>query len=147
MVRRSLALLIAALGIASPAYALDFRAVSVPVTILYDAPSALAKKLYLIKEGTPVEVLVQVDGWTKVRDAEGSLAWIDPKALSNQRTLVVTAPMAEIRQQPTTDAPVVFSAEKWVSLGLLDTNTPGWARVKHVDGQSGFVRVTQVWGL
>ena len=69
----SLSLLLAANAV----WAVDYRSVGVPAAILYDAPSQKGKKLYLIKAQTPVEVLVRLDGWVKVRDAEGSLAWIE----------------------------------------------------------------------
>ena len=45
-----------------------------PAAILFDAPSLQGKKLYLIKAQTPVEVVVKLEGWLKVRDAEGTLA-------------------------------------------------------------------------
>lgn len=147
MVSRILAVLCFGLGLSSAAYALEFRSVSVPVAIFYDAPSAQGKKLFLVKEGMPVEVLVQVEGWTKVRDAEGTIAWIERSALANRRTLVVTAPVADVHRSAGTDAPVAFQAGKWVALELLEVGPPGWAKVKHRDGSTGFVRMTQVWGL
>lgn len=45
--------------------------------ILYDAPSQRGVKLFVIHRDTPVEVVVSLEGWVKVRDAEGSLAWIE----------------------------------------------------------------------
>ena len=120
---------------------------SVPVALFYDVPSAQGKKLFMVKEGTPLEVLVQVEGWTKVRDAEGTIAWIDRNALAARRTLVVTAPMADVRQSASAESPLVFQAEKWVILELLEAAPMGWAKVKHRDGASGYVRITQVWGL
>lgn len=136
-----------AVGLVSAAQALEYRSVAVPAAVLHDAPSAQAKKLFIVREGMPLEVLVQVEGWTKVRDAEGSIAWIERAALGARRMLVVTADTAEIRQAPRSDAPLVFQAAKWVALELQESPTQGWARVRHRDGQSGFVRVTQVWGL
>lgn len=147
MLRRALLALILGAALSGGAQALEYRSVSVPVTIFYDAPSAQGKKLFLAKEGMPLEVLVQVEGWTKVRDAEGTIAWVERAALGAKRTLVVTAAMAEVRQSVSPEAPLVFQAEKWVALELLEPASQGWVRVRHRDGQSGFVRVTQVWGL
>lgn len=147
MVNRTLIALTLGLSLASAAQALDYRSVSVPVAIFYDAPSVQGKKLYLVKEGMPLEVLVQVERWTKVRDAEGSIAWIERNALGNRRTVVVTASPAEVRESASTTAPLVFQAEKWVALELLEAGPQGWVKVKHRDGASGFVRITQVWGL
>ncbi len=147
MVRRLVAALATGLALSGGALALDYRSVSVPVALFYDAPSAQGKKLFMVKEGTPLEVLVQVEGWTKVRDAEGTIAWIDRNALAARRTLVVTAPMADVRQSASAESPLVFQAEKWVILELLEAAPMGWAKVKHRDGASGYVRITQVWGL
>ncbi|WP_026686361.1 SH3 domain-containing protein [Azovibrio restrictus] len=147
MVRRLVAALATGLALSGGALALDYRSVSVPVALFYDVPSAQGKKLFMVKEGTPLEVLVQVEGWTKVRDAEGTIAWIDRNALAARRTLVVTAPMADVRQSASAESPLVFQAEKWVILELLEAAPMGWAKVKHRDGASGYVRITQVWGL
>lgn len=147
MVRRLVAALATGLALSGGALALDYRSVSVPVALFYDAPSAQGKKLFMVKEGTPLEVLVQVEGWTKVRDAEGTIAWIDRNALAARRTLVVTAPMADVRQSASAESPLVFQAEKWVILELLEAAPMGWAKVKHRDGASGYVHITQVWGL
>lgn len=137
----------ALIGAAGTALALDYRSVEVPVAILYDSPSQKGKKLYLIRAQTPVEVFMRLEGWAKVRDAEGTLAWIESKQLSERRTLMVTAPRAEIRQSDKPDAPVVGELEKWVVVDFLEPAAPGWAKVRHRDGITGYVRSTQVWGL
>lgn len=147
MTSRLLALL-AGLALALPALAIDYRSVETPgAIVMYDAPSAKGKKLYLLKPMTPLEIVVKVEGWTKVRDAEGTMAWVESKYLGERRTVVVTAPKAEIRQSDKPEAPLVFEAEKWVALELVEPATPGWVRVRHKDGSSGVVRTTQVWGL
>jgi SH3-like domain-containing protein len=146
MLRRIL-LALSLAGAAGLAAASDYRIVDVPVAILYDAPSQKGQKLYLIRAQTPVEVVVRLEGWVKVRDAEGSLAWIESANLAEKRNLVVIAPTAEIRQADNPEAPVVAELDKWVAVELLGAAAPGWARVKHRDGATGFVRVTQVWGL
>lgn len=132
---------------AGAAQAIDYRSVSVPAAILYDAPSQAGKKLYLIKAQTPVEIVVRLDGWLKVRDAEGSLAWIEAKNIGDKRTLVVTAPQAEIRQADKPDAPVLAELDKWVAVEFIEPASPGWAKVRHRDGATGYIRSTQVWGL
>lgn len=135
------------IGVAGAALAIDYRSVSVPAAILYDAPSQAGKKLYLIKAQTPVEVVVRLEGWLKVRDAEGTLAWIEAKNLADKRTLVVTAARAEIRQADKAEAPVLAELDKWVAVELIEPASPGWAKVRHRDGATGYIRSTQVWGL
>ncbi len=138
---------LALIGAAGMVHAVDFRSVGVPAAILYDAPSQKGKKLYLIKAQTPLEVIVRLDGWIKVRDAEGSLAWIEAANVAERRMLVVTAPRAEIRQAANPDAAVVADIDKWVAVELLEAGAAGWAKVRHRDGVTGYVRSTQVWGL
>ncbi len=146
MWRRALAAL-SLLSVAGAALAIDYRSVSVPAAILYDAPSQAGKKLYLIKAQTPVEVVVRLEGWCKVRDAEGALAWIESRLLSERRMLVVTAPVAEIRQSDKPEAPVLAELDKWVAVEFLEPASPGWAKVRHRDSATGYIRATQVWGL
>jgi SH3-like domain-containing protein len=135
------------IGAAGSALALDFRSVDVPAAILYDSPSQQGKKLYLIRAQTPVEVILRLEGMAKIRDAEGTLAWIEVRNLGERRTLVVTAPRAEIRQADKPDAPVLAELDKWVVVDFVEQAAPGWAKVRHRDGATGYVRATQVWGL
>lgn len=131
---------------ASSAWALDYLSVA-EAAPMYDAPSQKAKALFAIAVGTPVEAVVMLDAWVKVRDAKGDLAWIEKRYLSQTRTVIVKAERAEVRVQADDKAAVVFTADKDVVLELLEPGPPGWARVKHRDGQSGFVKTSQIWGL
>jgi len=119
--------------------------------VLYDAPSVRAKPLFVIGRDTAFEVIVVVEGWLKIRDVGGTVPWIEGKATSERRTLIVRVPVADVVAAPDANAPLVFKAEQNVVLELLDpayvSNTPGWAKVRHRDGQQGYVRIAQVWGL
>ncbi|MBL8398479.1 MAG: SH3 domain-containing protein [Candidatus Accumulibacter sp.] len=132
-------------AVATPLLAVEYRSVDTP-TVLYDAPSQKGNKVFVIRRGTPVEVVVVLEGWVKVRDADGGLSWIESKFLGKKRTLIVTASRAQIRQSADEAAAVVFEAEKSVALDFIDHAPGGWLKVRHRDGQSGFVRLNQVWG-
>ncbi len=114
---------------------------------MYDAPSVRSKPLFVILAGTPVELVVSIEGWSKVRDSRGDLAWIEKKYLSENRSVIVRAERAQVRAAPDDQAALVFEAERDVVLELVEAVPAGWAKVKHRDGQSGFLRATQVWGL
>ena len=130
----------------APAAALEFRSIAEPAAVLYDAPSLQAKKLYVMGAGYPVEVVVALEAWTKVRDAGGELSWVETRQLSPRRMVLVTVPVAEARAAAADGAPVVFKAEEGLLLELLEV-TGNWVKVGHRDGLSGFVRVNQLWGV
>jgi len=144
MVRTSV--LLAALLFAGQALALDYRSVA-EATALYDAPSQKAKPLYVIARGTPVELVVAVEGWVKVRDQKGDLAWIEKRLLAEKRTVIVRADLAQVRAQADDKAPLVFEAEKEVVLDFVEPAAAGWVKVRHRDGQQGYIKAAQVWGL
>ena len=151
MARRALLTLAASLALlAGVAAAAEFRSTSDPA-VLYDAPSIKSKALYALGRDYPLEVIVNVEGWLKVRDAGGTVAWIEKKSVGDKRVLMVRSATADVLAQPEASAPVVFKAEQNVLLELVDpsyvTTTPGWAKVRHRDGQVGFVRIQSVWGL
>jgi SH3-like domain-containing protein len=138
---------------ATSALAAEFRATA-DATVLYDAPSAKSKPLFVLGRDVPLEVIVPVEAWIKVRDAGGTIGWVEKRALADRHTLIVRTPVAEIRANPDESAPVVFRAEQNVLLELGEpassaatTTMPGWVVVKHRDGQTGYVRISQVFGL
>ncbi len=94
-----------ALALPIIAGAADYRATSDPATILYDAPSARAKPLYVYGRDVPVEMLVNVEGWTKIRDAGGTIGWMQSGSLADKRMVVVRAPGADVRMAADDTAP------------------------------------------
>ena len=136
---------LAACVLAAPAAALEFRAVSDNAAVLYDAPSAKSRKLYVVSRGYPLEVIVVVEGWSKVRDAAGELTWIESKHLADRRTVMVKVPLGQVRERADDGAALVFEAQRNVILDLVEVSG-GWLHVRHRDGQAGYIKVNQVWG-
>jgi SH3-like domain-containing protein len=141
----------AALAIAAAAFPLavaaEFRSIGEAAAVLYDAPSTRATKLYVASRNLPVEVISTDGAWVKVRDPLGGLSWIERKQLADKRTVIVAVPVADVRQRAEDAAPLAFQAQQGVVLDLVEAGATGWARVRHADGTSGFVRIVQVWGL
>ncbi len=145
---RPLRLLVAlAFGAAAPgALGLEFRSVAVDAAVMFDAPSLKARPVSILSRHYPVEVIVALDGWMKVRDATGDLAWVEAAHLSPRRTLSVRVPRAQVRAAPDESSALVFEAEQDVVLEMLELSG-NFVRVRHPQGLAGFVHVTQVWGL
>mgnify|MGYP003789800573 CR=1 FL=1 len=129
----------------------EFRQINDNVAIGYEGPSAKATRQFLYGRGTPLEVVVQIEGWVKVRDAQGTLAWVEKKALAERNTVLVKVPVADVYAAPDAASPIVFRADNGVMLQLVAQQPAGtlgaWAQVRHRDGQSGYVRLDAVFGL
>lgn len=126
--------------------ALEYRAVADNAAVLYDGPTARSPKLYVVNKGYPLEVIVVVEGWVKVRDASGAFAWVEAKQLTDKRSVMVRVPLADVRTKPDEAAPVAFQAQRDVLLELVGVSG-GWVQVRHRDGGTGYVRAQQVWGV
>jgi SH3-like domain-containing protein len=138
--------LLVGLAFSLSANALEFRSIAPAKAILYDAPSLEADKLYILSQSYPVELIVNLNNWVKVRDASGSLSWLESKNLSSKRTvLVITKTDIKSAEDPT--SAMVATVEKDVVLELVTDRKNGWLKVKHRDGVTGFVQVGSVWGI
>jgi SH3-like domain-containing protein len=131
---------------ALPAAALEYLSIAEPA-LAYDAPSRQGTPLYAFARGTPVEAIVVLDAWIKVRDAGGELVWVEKRQLSEKRMLIVRVDRAQIRALPDASAPVVVEAERDVLLEFVESGPTGWVKVQHRGGQHGYIKTLQVWGI
>lgn len=135
------------LACAGLAQAAEFRTVNENAAVMYDAPSRAATPVFVASRLYPLEVIVNLDAWMKVRDHTGTFSWIEKKSLSERRMVLVTAPNVDVRSRPDDAAPPVFQATQNVALELVEIAPGGWVRVRHADGSSGYVKASLLWGL
>jgi SH3-like domain-containing protein len=139
-------LLIVLLGCASAVHAADYVSVRDASAILYDAPSIKAKKLFVVNRYMPFEQVVTLNSWVKVRDRSGGLYWVEKRALSNDRYVYTLAPLVDVRTEPNFKSARVFQVRQHVALEMIEATGAGWIKVRHRDGNNGYVRSTDVWG-
>ena len=137
---------VAAIMLAPPVQAADFKSVGAAPAIMYDAPSERGRKVFIAPRGMPVEVILSYGEWAKVRDVSGDLSWVEAKTLDARRHIIVNVTGAKVRSAADEAGPVVFSAERGVLLELAEPISSGWIRVRHRDGQGGYIRAADVWG-
>ena len=128
----------------------EFRQTTDSATVAYEGPSAKATRQFIYSRGTPVEVVVTIEGWVKVRDATGTLAWIERKALGERSNVQVKSAIADVYLSPDVASPILFRADSAVLLQIVTpqpANAGAWTQVRHRDGQTGFVRLDAVFGL
>lgn len=142
---RSLMLFVLLYG-ANAARAVDYVSVSEGSAILYDAPSTQAKKLFVVNRYMPFEQIVTLDNWVKVRDRSGGLYWVEKRVLSSKRYVYALLPLVDVRNAPDSGAARAFQVRQQIALERLESTGTGWIKVRHQDGNVGYVRSTEVWG-
>jgi hypothetical protein len=140
-----LATLLLLLGASQASHAFDFVSVAEPA-ILYDANSLKARKLFVATRYLPLEQVVVLDNWVKVRDNSGKLFWMEKRQVSSKRYVMVTVPSANVLRSPDGRAELVFKATKQLGLEWLGNSGNGWVKVRHADGSMGYLKSNDVWG-
>jgi SH3-like domain-containing protein len=128
------------------AYALEYVSVADSTAILYDANSTKAKKLFVISRYTPLEAVVNLQNWIKVRDSSGTMAWIERRSVTDKHFVVVNVAVATVCRAPEAKSPVLYQVARNVAMESLGVNGGGWIKVRDQDGTLGYMRSIEVWG-
>lgn len=128
------------------ANATDYVSVAESSSILYDAPSVKATKLFVVNRYMPFEQIVILDHWVKVRDRSGGLYWVEKRVLSSKRYVFALPPLLDVREEPYFNAALLFQVRQQVVLEYMESTGGGWIKVRHQDGVIGYVHSAQVWG-
>jgi SH3-like domain-containing protein len=81
-----------------------------------------------------------------VRDSSGEFSWIQKSALGDRRTLVSLSD-ATLHAAADDHSPAVLRLAPGVLVDLLEPPSNGYAHVRHRDGASGWIKISEVWGL
>ncbi len=122
--------------------------------MLYDAPSAQGASRCSCSAATRrSRCIVNVEGWIKVRDVGGTIGWIDTQGRSATSACCVVRVAdgrraRQSRRQRAARVPgrAERAARARRAARHVATATPGWVKVRHRDGQTGYVRIAQVFG-
>ena len=127
----------------------DFISVKVKQAILFEGPSITTDKMFIVTEGYPLEVLVSLKDWKKVKDHNGKISWIESNNTHNERTVLITKDDAVIFNEANEESHKLANVEKFVVLKLNSPMLVGnWAQVKtKIEGLIGFINSKEVWGL
>lgn len=102
--------------------------------------------------GVPMQVVKKKGDWIQVTDFEGDTGWVHKKLLCESPHFIVTAnkrnrsQSINIRQKPSTSAPIVAQAKYGVVFETLTTKD-GWTQVRHSEGVEGWVSNSLIWGF
>lgn len=97
------------------------------------------------REGMPMMVIREREGWYLVRDHEGTQGWIASTQLVRRRTVVVSGEgLTTLRAGPQAGAKVNFRAQPGVIASLLRCREE-WCEID-AGGRRGWVEAARVWG-
>ena len=80
-------------------------------------------------------------------EALAALLGPDAKGLSAKRNVVARAANLKVRASPDDTASAIILVDKGVLLEMSEQPSSGWVKVRHKDGQAGYVKTSEVWGL
>ncbi|MEF7617570.1 SH3 domain-containing protein [Aquincola sp. MAHUQ-54] len=101
--------------------------------------------LWLLEPGYPLQVVDRRGAWLRVRDFENDRGWVYRPLTNKVRHHVVKSKAANIRQRPSTRAPILGRAVYGEVLKTVERRE-GWVKVRQSGGTQGWVANRLLWG-
>ncbi|OEU45959.1 MAG: hypothetical protein BBJ60_03725 [Desulfobacterales bacterium S7086C20] len=120
-------------------------AVKVDRANIRSGPGTDNEILWSVGKYYPLDVIKKSGNWYKTRDFENDVGWIFHTLIEKIPTVIVKVPLVNIRKGPGTNFRALFQAEKGVSFKLLSEQGK-WFKIKHADGEIGWIHRSMVWG-
>lgn len=112
---------------------------------LRSGPGTQHAAQWLLSRGYPLEVIQRRGEWLKVRDFEGDEGWIHRSVTHRVPHHVVKADRAQLRKGPGTQHTRITTLERGEVLRTRHRDDR-WVKVETIDGQSGWVARSLLWG-
>ena len=96
--------------------------------------------------GLPVQVVDETSDWRRICDPEGGVAWVSSTMVEGRRTVMGLGGAAIALRGGPSDASGAVAYLRPRSIAVLDRCAGIWCRIG-VDGASGWVKSSEVWGL
>lgn len=98
------------------------------------------------RRNLPVEVVAEYEYWRRVRDHDGTEAWVHKNLTSGKRYALVDGIVRPLlaRADPASD--VLLTAEPGVQVRLRKCPNPAWCQVE-IAGEKGWMERRHLWGL
>ncbi len=120
-------------------------AVKVDRANIRSGPGTDHEILWSVGKYYPLDLIKKSGNWYKTRDFENDVGWIFHALIEKIPTVIVKVPLVNIRKGPGANSRVFFQAEKGVSFKLLDEKGE-WLKIRHADGEIGWIHRSMVWG-
>lgn len=93
----------------------------------------------------PFRVIDKSEDWLLVADFDGDRGWVSRKLCAFTPFVITRLDKCNIRQGPGTENKIAFTAERGVLFKVLEEKD-GWLKIKHNDGDVGWISAKIVFG-
>jgi SH3-like domain-containing protein len=93
----------------------------------------------------PLEITAEFGHWRRVRDREGAGGWMHYSLISGVRTVLIQAPLVDLRVNPDPAAMIVAQAEAGV-VARLGKCLQDWCRIT-AGAEKGWAPKSALWGV
>lgn len=112
---------------------------------LRSGPGKKYSVLWELGKGFPLQIVSSKGNWLKVTDFEKDTGWIYKKLITDKRHLIVKKKRVNIRNKPGENSNIIGKANYGVVFRTLETKK-GWAKIKHENGLTGWIKRDLLWG-
>lgn len=102
------------------------------------------------RKGLPVEIILEYEGWRKIRDHEGGEGWVHQTLLTGRRTAFVQGDKAgeslTIRKRPKEASRPMARIENHAMVSIEKCPKGDWCYIKAA-GYKGWVMRKNLWGV
>lgn len=92
----------------------------------------------------PFNIINKKGKWGLFEDFEGYKGWVYMPLLGKEHCVVVNVGRCNVRKGPSTNYPVIFTAEKGTPF-IVKSVKGDWYNVQHSDGDVGWIKKNLLW--
>lgn len=125
-------------------FSLERYSVSSDKANIRSGPGSEYEVLWQAEKYYPMTFVEKKGNWIHFKDFEGYEGWVYKPLLNKKKTVVVKVGKCNVRKGPGKSYSIVFTAIKGTPF-LVVNEKNGWYRLKHSDGDIGWVKNNLLW--
>ncbi|WDN87359.1 hypothetical protein BuS5_00327 [Desulfosarcina sp. BuS5] len=100
--------------------------------------------IWKVEKDHPLEIIEKKGNWYHFRDFEKDEGWIHKSLVGKVKTVITKKDNCNIRTGPGTKYKIIFTVEKGIPFRLLKRQGE-WIKIRHADGDQGWIYNGLVW--
>ena len=126
------------------AVANERRCIIEPIANVRSGPGTDYDIKWKVEKYHPIIILKKQGDWYKFEDFEQDKAWVHESLVGKENSVITIKNDCNVRSGPGTNNKIVFKVARGVPFKVLGKKD-SWCKVKHADGDQGWIHKTLVW--